>query len=53
MAHIKQVDLSTGNSTSSYLIEPTLFGAASVSNSGSIYTVTFPSGFELTIGVCV
>ena len=49
MAHIKQVNLDSG----SYLIEPTLYAAATVSSDGKTYTASFNTNFELVNGVCV
>lgn len=53
MAHIKQIDVTSNNNTSSYLIEPTLFSTATVNGTGTAYTASFNGNFELISGVCV
>ena len=53
MAHIKQIDVTANNNTSSYLIEPTLFSTATVDSTGAQYTASFNNNFELISGVCV
>lgn len=51
--YIKDVNIISNGSTTSYLIEPALYGAASTNDSGSTYTVTMPSGFTLITGATI
>ena len=51
--YIKDVNITSNGSTTSYLIEPALYGIASTSNSGSSYTVSMPTGFTLIPGATI
>jgi len=51
--YIKDVNITSNGSTTSYLIEPALYGTASTSDNGSSYTVSMPTGFTLIPGATI
>lgn len=53
MAYIRDVNITSGNTTTQYLIEPTLYGAASTTDLGATYNVTIDNNFALVNGVAI